>query len=879
VTSSEIRQKYLKFFEGHGHRVVPSSSLVPEDPSLLFTVAGMVPFKPMFLGQVRLEYTRAASCQKCIRTNDIDNVGRTRRHHTFFEMLGNFSFGDYFKAEAVPWAWEFLTDKNWMGLDKDKLWVSVYKDDEEAIALWKRLGVKDWKIKKMGEDSNFWTMGPTGPCGPCSEVYYDFGRGADPEVKEEDLENGGNRYVEIWNNVFTQFDRQADGSLNPLPQKNIDTGMGLERLAAVMQTGVGDNFETDLFQPLIQAVAEASGKPYGEQHPWNMSLRVIADHVRASAFLMADGVIPGNEGRGYVLRRIFRRAIRHGRLLGINELFLYKLVPKVAKMVEAAYPEMLKAEAKLELAFRSEEERFSKTLDSGLGILKELLPKIKSSGSGVLPGAQAFKLYDTYGFPLELTQELAAEQGLGVDKLEFDAEMEKQREQARAAWKGGGHGEDAVYGGLATRMARTAFLGYGAAEASAAVAALVKQGKEVEEAGAGEDVEVVLDQTPFYGESGGQVGDSGVLEAVGLEAEVLDTVKRAGGALFVHRCRVHSGSLKAGTRLTARVDATRRQAIARHHSATHLLHAALRQVLGPQATQSGSYVGPERLRFDFAHGQALSPGQMESVERLANQYALRDAMGDIREMTSKEAQAEGATALFDEKYGEKVRVVSFGNFSKELCGGTHVRATGELGLIKILSESSVSAGIRRLEAVAGEAAYEEVRRGESMLSGLSQRLKTSVAELPARLEKVLEREKELLRQIEKLKTQGGAGTIDGYLSAAQDVLGVRLVAAVLPDTDADTLKGLGDQLKERLKSGVVLLGSSQEDKATLIAMVTKDLVAKVSAGKLVAELAPLVGGRGGGKPEMAQAGGKEVSRLPEAVEAAKMALEKQLQAG
>ncbi len=878
MKSSELRQSFLDFFAAQGHRACPSSSLIPDDPSLLFTVAGMVPFKPMFLGQVKLEYTRAASCQKCIRTNDIENVGRTRRHHTFFEMLGNFSFGDYFKSEAIPWAWEFLTGPGWMGLDRERLWVSVFRDDAEAIEIWRKVGVKPERILKMGEDSNFWTMGPTGPCGPCSEVYYDFGRAADPSVREGDVENGGNRYVEIWNNVFTQFDRQADGRLLPLPKKNIDTGMGLERLAAVKQgIGNGDNFGTDLFLPLIEAVGSMTGKAYGESSDGHVSMRVIADHARASAFLVADGVLPGNEGRGYVLRRIFRRAVRHGRLLGVKEPFMARLVPRVLEMMGPGYPELKGAEDRLTATFKSEEERFLRTLDEGLGILKDLLPRAKASGTGLLSGAEAFKLYDTFGFPLELTQELCAEQGLEVDLDRFRQEMEGQREKARAAWKGGGHGEDSVYGGLASQLPRTLFLGYGQTEAAARVLAILRQGQVVDSARAGEDVEVVLDQTPFYGESGGQVGDSGVLEGAGAQLEVLDTVKRAGGALFVHRCRMEQGGLKPGDGLAARVDAPRRKAVARHHSATHLLHAALRQVLGNHVQQAGSYVGPERLRFDFSHPQALGPAERQAVERWVNQRSLENLAGAVREMGQAEARAEGAMALFGEKYGDKVRVVSFGAVSKELCGGTHVAATGEVGLVRILGESAVSSGVRRLEAVAGLAAYEELAKDGELLGRLAAELKTSVAELPARLQKLQEREKELRRQVEKLRAQGSGVTPESLLARAQDVRGVALVAEALPESGAEELKALGDRLKAGLKSGVVVLGSVADDKATLVAMVTKDLAGRISAGKLVGELAPILGGRGGGKPEMAQAGGKETDRLPEAVQAARSALEKQME--
>jgi alanyl-tRNA synthetase len=862
MKSQDLRQAYLDFFKGHGHTVRPSSSLIPDDPSLLFTVAGMVPFKPMFLGQVKLEYTRATSCQKCIRTNDIENVGRTRRHHTFFEMLGNFSFGDYFKAEAIPWAWDFLTSPQWMGLPKDRLWISVFTDDDEAIGLWKKLGLPESRIVRMGADSNFWTMGPTGPCGPCSEIYYDFRPAADPSVKEGDLENGGNRYVEIWNNVFTQFDRQADGSLKPLPKKNIDTGMGLERLAAVKQ-GVWSNFDTDLFKPLIQQASDKAGLAYGQDNARDLSLRVIAEHARACAFLIADGVQPSNEGRGYVLRRILRRALRHGRLLGIQGLFLNESVDTVAAIMGGAYPELNERAAAIKSSIKAEEERFLKTLDSGLALLKDLLPQAKAQG--LLSGDQAFKLYDTYGFPLELTQELAAEQGLAVDEKAFSLAMEAQRERARSAHEHGGHGEDRVYGQLAIRGLKTRFVGYAQMEAQASITALV---------GSSDSLEVVLDTTPFYAESGGQAGDTGTLSGEGFEAQVTATLKRAGGDVFAHRVKVLKGQAQEGLKLTAKVDVDRRRASQRHHSATHLLQAALRQVLGTHVEQSGSSVDAERLRFDFSHPQAMTAGEREQVERWVNARVWENAKADIRVMPIAEAKKSGAMALFGEKYGDAVRVVRFGDFSQEFCGGTHVAATGEIGAFKIVAESSVSSGIRRIEAVAGLAAYESFKAEQALLLAAAGALKSAPTELPLRVEKLLEREHELLKEIKKLKSQGGGSGTGDLLAQAVDAKGVKLLAAVVSDASPDDLKALGDQLKDKLGSGVVLLGSAVEDKVTLVAMVTKDLAGKISAGKLVAELAPLVGGRGGGKPEMAQAGGKDVSKLPQAIAAARAAVEK-----
>ncbi len=875
MNSSELRASFLKFFEGKGHTLRPSSSLIPDDPSLLFTVAGMVPFKPMFLGEVKLEYTRAASVQKCIRTKDIENVGRTYRHHTFFEMLGNFSFGDYFKEDAIAWAWEYLTHKNWLALDAAKLHISVFRDDSEAIEIWKKLGVAPERIIRLGEDSNFWIMGPTGPCGPCSEIYYDFGREADPGVKEGDLENGGNRYIEIWNNVFTQFDRQADGKLLPLKSKNIDTGMGLERLAAVKQ-GVISNFDTDLFQPIIRAAAEVAKTSYGQDKTKDFSLRVIAEHLRASAFLVADGVLPSNEGRGYVLRRIFRRAARHGRLLGLERPFLHELLPVVQQLMSAAYPELNEREKAIATALKAEEERFVKTLDQGLGILKDMVAKAKSSNLGHLSGADCFKLYDTFGFPLELTAEVASEQGLAIDQEEFDVQMEAQRERARAAWTGTMGADESAYGKLATELGKTQFIGYNTNDGSAKVMAILKNGQPVDNAAEGENVEVMLDSSPFYGESGGQVGDSGILEGKSVQAEVLDTLRRAGGDVIVHRCKISQGALKVGDELAARVDLRRRKAIQRHHSATHLLHAALRKVLGESVHQGGSLVGPERLRFDFSHSKGLSESEKEEVERQVNLWAMANAESHIKEMPIKQAKEEGAMALFGEKYGDTVRVVAFGQYSKELCGGTHLAHTGEIGAFRILSEGSVSAGLRRIEAVAGEAAYEESVKERQLLQSLAIRLKTPLSELGPRIEKVLEKEKELLKQIEKLKTQGSGVSIEQLLATATEVKGIKLVSADLLDADESSLKTWAERLRDSMGSGIAVLGCKNEEKAAVVVAVSADLTSRVSAGKLVAELAAIMGGRGGGRPDLAQAGGKEPAKLAAALAAAPQVLEKLL---
>jgi alanyl-tRNA synthetase len=860
VNSKDLRSGFLKFFEGHGHSVKPSSSLVPDDPGLLFTVAGMVPFKPQFLGQVKLEYTRAASCQKCIRTNDIDNVGRTRRHHTFFEMLGNFSFGDYFKEEAIAWAWEFLTAPKWMGLEKEKLWVSIYERDPEAGEIWKKF-VKPERIFRMGEKDNFWNMGPTGPCGPCSEIYYDFGAAADPLVKEGDPAEGGDRYIEIWNNVFTQFDRQADASLKPLPKKNIDTGMGLERLAAVKQ-GKLSNFDTDLFAPIIQAAADASGKRYGADAKVDLSLKVISDHLRAGAFLVGDGVLPGNEGRAYVLRRILRRAVRHGRLLGIKRPFLHELFPSVQGVFGPTYPELKARELAMVAALKDEEERFGRALDAGIELLDGLM---KKSGSKVLDGAEVFKLYDTFGFPLELTQEMAAEQGYSVDEARFQAELKGQRERARAAHSGGGHGDDPVYGSLATKHGATRFSGYSATRSEGVkVLAILKEGKEAAELKVGEMGEVLLDSTPFYAQSGGQLGDRGTLSASGVSVEVTDTLKRAGGELVLHAVKVLLGTLSIGAGLEANVNPALRAATARHHSATHVLHAALRAVLGPHVQQAGSEVGPESLRFDFSHPKGLTPDERRAVEDWANAHVLQNSPCLVRELKIAEAKAEGAMALFGEKYGESVRVVSFGDWSKELCGGTHAGASGDLGLIKITAETSVSSGVRRIEAVAGLSALKAWRGEQAFTEELAATLKSTVADLPVRVGKLLEREKELQKKLEKALQGGGGG-----LAGQQAQVGpFKLFFGWLDEAELEQLKGLADQKRDELGLGacVVLASGTQvegEWRSAVVATTAKDAAKALSAGGFIKDFTAKFGGRGGGKPEFAQGGGGDFPRFKE----------------
>jgi alanyl-tRNA synthetase len=877
MESKVIRSAFLEYFKQHGHAVKPSASLIPDDPGLLFTVAGMVPFKPLFLGQVKAEaFTRATTSQKCIRTNDIDNVGRTRRHHTFFEMLGNFSFGDYFKEGAIDFAWEFLTSPKWMALPAEKLWVSIFEDDDEAGKLWLK-HVPAARIVKMGAKDNFWAAGPTGPCGPCSEIYYDFGPAADPGVKEGDIVDGGDRYIEIWNNVFMQYDRDESGKLTPLPKQNIDTGMGLERLSAVKQ-GKLSNFETDLFKPIIDAAAGLAGKAYGADPTVDWSLKVIADHLRAGAFLIGDGVLPSNEGRGYVLRRILRRAVRHGRLLGVKRAFLHELYPSVEGIFGGIYPEISGRKSAILTALKDEEERFGKALDNGTELLDGLMKRAQGK---VLDGAEVFKLYDTFGFPLELTQEMAAEQGFSVDVARFQAELQAQRERARAAHAGGGHGDDPIYGGLATQHGVTRFQGYESVTVNGArVVALLVGAKPVAELKAGQSGEAFLDVTPFYANSGGQLGDQGALSWGGGSARVNDTLKRAGGELVAHQVTVTAGSLSTGQDLLAQVDAERRKATARHHSATHVLHAALRAVLGPHVQQAGSEVGPDGLRFDFSHPKGLSPDERQAVEDWANAHALADSPGLVRELKIAEAKAEGAMALFGEKYGETVRVVSFGDWSKELCGGTHVSASGELGLIKVTGEGSVSSGVRRIEAVAGLQALAAWRGEQAFLQAAADKVKSTVADLPVRLAKMLEREKELQKKLEKALSGGSAGLAGGEAKVGES----KLFFGYLEEAEAEQLKPLADKKLEELGTHgfvVVAAGTQVEGvwKGSVLAAAGKDAAKALPAGGFIKSFTGGFGGRGGGKPDYAQGGGGDFEKFKAAAAGGIQALTAWAEAG
>ena len=868
-STAEIRKDFLDFFASKGHEVVPSSSLVPaEDPTLLFTNAGMNQFKDVFLGAEKRSYTRAASSQRCVRAggkhNDLDQVGYTARHHTFFEMLGNFSFGDYFKDDAIVYAWELMTAV--YGLDADRLWVTVYETDDEAYDLWtQKIGVPKERVIRIGdkpgkakyESDNFWAMGDTGPCGPCSEIFYDHGpdyEGGPPGSPDED----GDRYIEIWNLVFMQFDRAADGTMTPLPAPCVDTGMGLERLAAVLQHQ-NSNYQIDLMQGLVRAAAELTGADDLD----NASLNVIADHIRACAFLIADGVVPSREGRGYVLRRIIRRAVRHGYKLGMKQPFFHKMVAALAAEMGDAYPELIRKGELIENTLLEEEQRFSRTLDTGMGILRGV---IDSAGgdAGVIDGATAFLLYDTYGFPLDLTQDVARENGMTVDADGFNAEMSKQQERARSAGK---FSQQAQLSADAVKdLPPTQFLGY---EASAAegckVMAILADGQQVDALEPGREAIVLLDQTPFYAESGGQVGDTGVIRSTAARFDVDDTIKLA-GVFHAHAGQLADGTLKVGDTVAAGIDAARRQSIVLHHSATHLMHAALQQVLGEHVEQRGSLVAPDHLRFDFTHPRAVTESELSEIERIVNREIRVNPDSDVQVMAFDDALKTGATALFGEKYGDRVRVVKFGSFSTELCGGTHVDRVGDIGQFKIVEESAIAAGIRRIVAVAGEAAVERIQVIDEQLKDLARVLKVGPDAVEDRLRQLLERSRAMEKEIAGLKSKMASASGEELLDRAVDVDGIKVLAARLDGIDPKSLRDTVDRLKDRLGSAVVVIGSAGDGKVRIAAGVSQDLTSRIQAGNLVNFVAQQVGGRGGGRPDFAQAGGSEPDKLDGALD-------------
>ena len=869
MTGNDIRSTFLRFFEQRGHRIVKSASLVPkDDPTLLFNNAGMVQFKDVVLGLEKRDYVRAATAQKCVRAggkhNDLENVGRTARHHTFFEMLGNFSFGDYFKEGAIAFAWEFLTQT--ISLPPEKLWITIFRDDDEAFEIWhKQIGIPAERIVRMGEKDNFWSMGDTGPCGPCSEIHIDQGPalGTGPE---DVLGGEGDRYLELWNLVFMQYDRDAAGNLTPLPQQVIDTGMGLERIAGILQ-GVQSTYDTDLLRPMISTVEELIEKAYGSDEHDDVSMRVIADHIRAVCFLLADGVRPENTGRGYVLRRIIRRAARHGKMLGFSEPFLYRLVDPFTRLMGQAYPELETHQSYVTKLLLSEEERFLNTLHQGLRELDSLVATHRTDGTHLITGQEAFRLYDTFGFPIDLAEEVAEDAGLRLDRDGFEDVLETARQQARETWKGSGEVQvDPVYQRVFQRTGPTKFLGYDQVESVDQVAALIVDGREVGEAEAGQTVELVLSSTPFYGESGGQVGDVGRIVSTedGVEVEVTDTQKPVSD-LIVHRGVVKRGTLRPNMEVQLSIDRERREKIRKNHTATHLLHAALRQILGDHVKQAGSLVAPDRLRFDFTHFTRLSPQELERIERLVNEKLWDNTAVQADVTTLDQAIAGGALALFGEKYGEDVRTIEVPGFSKELCGGTHVRATGEIGFFTITSEGGIGAGVRRIEAVTGPGAYEYVKRDERILHDMRQLLKAQPEEEVDKLERLAAQQRDLERQLAALQQRLATAQTQDYFSEVQDVKGVKVLALHLPDFDRKGLRSFVDTAKDRLGSGVVVVGTAEDDKVALVAGVTKDLTERISAGTLMGKLAALTGGKGGGRPDMAQGGGTQVDNLPDAI--------------
>ena len=866
-SSGEIREAFLRFFEAKGHRIVASASLVPEgDPTLLFTNAGMVPFKNTFLGAETRDYVRAVTSQKCMRVsgkhNDLENVGRTPRHNTFFEMLGNFSFGDYFKREAIEHSWELLTEH--FGIDPSRIVVTVFREDNEAYDLWrKKIGVPKKKIFRLDEAENFWSMGDTGPCGPCSEIHIDFGVNSACKNTACDPSCDCGRWLEIWNLVFMQFDRDAEGKLTPLPKPSIDTGASLERLASVLQ-GVPSNFDTDLFRGIMDRIQEVSKIKRGANAEHDVSMNIVADHTRALVFLIGDGILPGNEGRGYVLRRLLRRAARHGVLLGIERPFLFDIGDAVIDEMASAYPELRDRRTYITSRIQREEERFLETLSKGLARLEEDLAELESSGSKILPGESVFKLYDTYGFPADLTADILAGRNLEIDEVGFNTAMTAQRERARAAWKGSGDERVAeIYGRIASDIG-THFHGYSELAGSSTIRALLVDGKSRDVATCGETVEVVVAETPFYAESGGQIGDRGTLRVSGGAVEITDT-QRPALELVVHRGVVSEGEVRVDAEAELAVDADARAATVRNHSGTHLLHAALRSVLGNQAMQKGSLVGPDRLRFDFTHDAPLDDSQIEAIEDLANRWIEQNTPAAVREMSYPEAIESGAVAIFNEKYGDVVRVVQFGDFSTELCGGTHASATGEIGLLKILSESGIAAGVRRIEALTGLGALIHLRKQENALKTASELLRVPVADVPGRIEKLLEDRRAAEREIERLQSAQRGEASKDLTRDAKQISGVRVVAARVAGAGAKELRAMVDDLRSQLTSGIVLLAAETNGQVSLALGVTKDLTDRYRAGDLIREVATVVGGKGGGRRDFAQAGGSDPSKIDDAL--------------
>lgn len=866
MTGNEIRSQFLKFFEARNHRIVKSSSLVPEnDPTLLFTNAGMNQFKDVFLGIEHRDYLRATTCQKCMRVsgkhNDLEQVGRTSRHHTFFEMLGNFSFGDYFKESAIPFAWELLTKV--YSIAPENLIVTVFEDDDAAFEIWNaKVGVPQSRIFRLGEADNFWAMGDTGPCGPCSELHYDFGSSPVGHACEFPCECG--RFVEIWNLVFMQFNRDLSGAITPLPKPSIDTGAGLERLACVLQ-GKRSNYDSDLFQPIMREAARLTSSEPGESERVDTALRILADHSRASTFLIGDGILPGNEGRGYVLRKIMRRAIRFGKQLGRNEPFLYEICAFVATEMKQVYPELGESREYIARVVRSEEEKFSTTLNYGLKLLEELASRARKSGSGEVDGHEIFKLYDTYGFPLDLAREVLGERGLSIREQEFHEDLERQREKARQSWKGAEKQVKPIYQTLA-RQHKSQFTGYESLRrVDGKVLAILKNDEQVNALQKGDTAELLLDRTPFYAEAGGQVGDQGVIETEQARLSVTDVSKPVSG-LILHKVRVDIGGVSVGEAVTSSVAERLRQSTALSHTATHLLHAALREVLGPHIKQAGSLVAPDRLRFDFTHFAPVTRSELREIERLVNEKIRADIEVTKTEMDLEEALKTGAMALFGEKYTQRVRVVSVGDFSKELCGGTHVHHTGEIALFKITGESGIAAGIRRIEAVTGERAFDRFLETEETLDTVSETFRTGRKDLIPSAERLAQALKESQKQIEQLKIKLATSDTGSLVGQAQEIQGIRVITKEFQDLEGSQLRTIAEQLRAKLGSGIIVLGSHNKGKVSLLVAVTPNLVDRFSANTLIKKIAPIVGGGGGGRPEMAEAGGKSPDQIGRALQ-------------
>ena len=869
MTGREIRAKFLQYFHERGHAVVASSSLIPHnDPTLLFANAGMNQFKDVFLGLEKRDYVRACSSQKCVRAggkhNDLEQVGRTARHHTFFEMLGNFSFGDYFKKEAIAFAWEFLTAE--LKLDKERLYVTVYRDDDEAADIWhEQEGVAKERIFRFGEKDNFWSMGETGPCGPCTEIFWDHGPGVGCGRPECEVGCDCDRFMEIWNNVFMQFNRDASGALTPLPKPSVDTGMGLERIACVLQ-GKKSNYDTDLLQGVIQHVARLSGKAYGADPRDDVSMRVISDHARAVTFLICDGILPSNEGRGYVLRRIIRRAARHAKMLGFSEPVLFRSFEAVREIMGDAYPELREREEYIRKVIRAEEVRFAETLDRGLAILNDEVAALRSRGDKTVPGEVVFKLYDTYGFPLDLTADIVASEGITIDEEGFSACMERQREKAREHWKGSGEeGIAEIYKALYGEGVRSVFSGYHEQTSFSVISVLLQGGRRVDEAGPGEEVEIITEITPFYGEAGGQAGDTGRISTGNAHLRV-DSTLRPFPDMIVHRAKVLDGKVLLGDGADLSVADNDRSATARNHTATHLLQSALRRVLGEHVKQAGSLVTPERLRFDFTHFAPMTSGELVEVEEIVNDFIMENSEVNSREMSAKDAMESGAIALFGEKYGDTVRVVRVGEVSSELCGGTHVHAAGNIGFFKTVSETGIAAGVRRIEALTGRGALRHVRQMEEERKKIATLVKSEGGDPAEKVERLITRQRELQREIETLQSRLNASASIDLLSEVRDVSGVKVLAIKVDKGDPKGMRELSDTLKERIGSGIIALGCESGGKANLLVAVTKDLTGRYHAGELIRKLAPIIGGSGGGKPDLAQAGGTIVEKLGEALD-------------